>query len=145
MMENRRIIGNFLLFILIAASSYGATQFSMFLRMHGRSSFNLMPYNIVVTHLLPLLFGMLVRLPALVTRWKDRKEFDLIRFGFQFVPGFSLAVLPLISMVSPISVPLGVIVSQTLFVSFMGFWAGTVLVDCIKGAPISEQSKSMDV
>ena len=103
-------------------------------------TFNLFPV-LLVQRLFPLLFAVAVRVPALISRWQENRSFDWIRFVFQVVPGLFILGQPLFSVLFSVRLIFPAF-TQGVFVTFLSFWVGTVLIDCIKGknATISEQT-----
>lgn len=78
---------------------------------------------LILTPLIPVLFGAAIRVPALLRRWPEDRRFDTIRFGFQAVPGLSILAQPILSLV--LSIPmLSPIFLRNAFVTFQVFGLG---------------------
>lgn len=144
-MYYRKLITNFLLFLLVIVVIYGYAHLNLALRFYVSRTYNVVP-SLLAGIFIPLLFGMFIRIPALVNRWTENRQFDLARFGVQFVPGFVLLAAPRLSMLLPFEFGIpwyGPVTAQSVFTNFLGIWAGTVLIDCIKGGPLQGISEEM--
>ncbi len=115
-------------------------QLLLYFRLTGRM-FNMLP-NIMAVVLMPLIFGILLRLPSLIERWSSTNQFNWSKFIYQGIPA-----LIMILMSFPISgfflphynnfIPIAV---QRLFwyetrvIYIAAVWLGVVVIDAIKGS-----------
>ena len=106
--------------------------------MTGRT-FNPYPQYLTIL-LMPLIFGVLLRLPGLIERWNSNHKFNWSKFIYQGIPALILVFLshPLFSLlfgrIFPFAVVRQLFIYDTKIIFLAAVWLGVVVTDAIKGS-----------
>ena len=124
----------YVLYIIISG------QLLLHFRFAASRTFNPLPHVSVIT-LMPLLFGILLKLPELIERWDSSNNFNWSKFINQGIPAIILVILssPLFYMtlfrnIVPSAVS-RYLIYDTRIIFLAAVWLGVVITDSIKGSP----------
>ena len=82
----------------------------------------------------PLLFGVLIRLPDLIKRWRTQNRFDWARFLIIVLPGIIIITQTIISVIFGTQFSFKFMFdSDSVARPLIGIWVGAQLADSIKG------------
>ncbi|MDW7651778.1 MAG: hypothetical protein SCK29_05760 [Bacillota bacterium] len=134
----KKILHNLLWAVALTLHIALSAQYLAFLRLRASQEFNITGY-IVASAIFPISFGILLRLPALVERWKNGAGFNLVQFIVQGLPafffaglfGFAYYILPVLKLGLPL--PIGLTSQSQSVIALGGVWFGMVLADSVKG------------
>lgn len=79
------------------------------------------------------LFGVFIRIPALLSRWNSNNRFDSLRFLILGVPAIFLFIQPLLFPFFPLFEWWSISANQSVILYFVGIWAGMTFLDSVKG------------
>lgn len=144
-MKNNRILRNLIWVVLLVFFLEFSSRYLQTAMRRGASEFD---YSgvLVATTLLPILFGILLRMPALVSRWDRGMRFDTAKFFIQGLPALFFAGFMLfyfLPATAGFRVPtfFSSLTSNSRYGIYLGgVWFGTVITDSIKGKKIPKSS-----
>lgn len=137
MSNKKRAIFYVIELVGLLAFIFFARWLSNYLEKIGETNFDMMP-SFIFQLIYPIFFGALTRVPALISRRHTNHRFDMMRFLIVAVPGLFLIGQFLVSLLFETKI-LFMFVVTDMFMQLVGFFAGAVTIDCIKGKSNANQ------